>query len=466
MLPGFVGRACRSSRGRVSRLLSPWLAAALTACSAGVDGFHILEDGVNGGAGGTTSAGGKVNGQSGGRAGSGGAGGTAGVIPDGSAGGTTSGGAGNAPGGGGATTGDGGDGSGGAADGGASSGGTGNGGTNTGGANTGGTSTGGANTGGANTGGTGGAIGSSAPAVVSLAAPISGVTAAAYDGRYFWVLKPSTAQFYRIDPLARPAAIVGPRALPAGTVAPRVFGASSTHVYAIVDAKAYRVSNNGFTNEAGVAFGTPAEMPNLRGAYAGEYLLVGNGPAPATARALQDGATAVTTLNAIGPISRVATDGLTFVVTRNEGTTLTLHRLMPGVWALNPTPCQRGAYAARDDSISVFYSAAAWTYADSSYRGYLTFASFDGSGVCTASSDWQIGDTQSSKKPAALVDETHAVALDVNTGSNWSVSLKDSARTSTPLTEVNLGGDAAFAVVPGGRHALVVGNNFPVLVSF
>jgi hypothetical protein len=469
------------------RLLAPGLGALLAACSAGVDDYRILDDGIGGDSGGASVGGGKVNDHSGGRSGGGG------TVPDASAGGTTdSGGAGGAPSSGGAETGGGisagGTNTGGTSTGGANTGGTNTGGTNTGGTNTGGTntggtntggastggtstggtSTGGANTGGANTGGTGG-VTFGQPVVVTQQGQPSGITAAAWDGQYFWVLNPTAKTFYRINPVNRPATVTGPYNLPGTTLAPRVFGASTTHVYLIADGKAYQVPNAGSTTVTGVNFGTTGEMTQLRGAYAGGYLLVGRADALSTTPARWFNGTTVANAGTITAVGRVATDGATFAIARaSVNSTADVHRVVPGSWTLNATPCNRGSFNQVDLPLGISYAAVAWALPGLGQRPRLNVSRIP-NGACDTLGEVYFGAMSTSGHAIGLLSETHAVVVETFTAGAATLSVKDMVTfQGTPETAINMGGTAPREIIVGGnsRYALVVGENVPVLVTF
>jgi hypothetical protein len=461
----------------------------VAACSAGVDDYRIVDDGIGGGSGGTSAAGGKLNADSGGRA-SGGQGG-GGTGPDASAGGTTdSGGAGNAPSTGGGGIGAGGTNTGGGSNGGTSAGGTNAGGTSTGGVNTGGVNTGGVNTGGVNTGGvntggvntggvntggtntggvaTGGAGGTTTfgkPVVVGMTMQLQGITAGAWDGQSFWVLNPTAKTFHRINPANTPATVTGPYSLPGTTLAPRVFGASTSHVFIIADTSAYRVPNAGSATGTAVPFGTTAELPVLRGAYAGGYLLVGKADGAASVARWFDGTT-VGTATALTNVSRVATDGLSFAITRVNGAGTDIHRLAPGTWSLNPTPCVRGTFQAFDYPLSIFYTAVAWVLPGSGQSPRLSVSRIT-NGVCSSPSQVFFGVQGTTAHPVGLLAETHAVVVETFSGGAATLAVKDMvALETTAETSINLGGAVPKDLIVGGRYALVIGDNFPVLVSF
>jgi hypothetical protein len=439
------------------RLLAPGLGALVAACSAGVDDYRILDDGIGGGSGGASAAGGKGNDQSGGR--SSGGQGSGGTRPDASAGGTTnSGGSGNTPSSGGNETG------GRAGDGGASTGGTSTGGTSTGGTSTGGTSTGGPSTGGASTGGTGGAATFGKPAVVGQTMQPSGITAGAWDGTYFWVLNPTARTFYRINPANTPATVTGPYNLPGTTLAPRVFGASATHVYIIADAKAYRVPNAGSATGTGVTFGTTGEMTQLLGAYASGYLLVGRVDAQVAARWF-DGTT-MGTVTALANAGRIASDGISFAVARMNATAAEIHRVTPGTWATTPPPCNRGSFQTVDQPLSIFYTAVAWVFPGSGARPRLTVSRI-ANDLCSSVGQNSFGVSGTSGHPIGLLDETHVVVLETFNGGVATVTVKDMVTFDTTAeTSINLGGATPRDIIVGGRYALVIGDNLPVLVTF
>jgi hypothetical protein len=431
----------------------------LIACSAGVDDYRIVAD--NGSRGGSDA----------GRFEQGGKGASSPITPSGGSPGTGSqsgggdvdasvGGSSSTGGAGVQSTGGSGN-TGGQSTGGASLGGTG--GTNTGGLNTGGSSTGGTATGGANTGGTG------APAIVGIGGKqLVGITAAAWDGTAFLALQSGANQFWRINPAGTPAVVAGPFPLPAGVVAPRAFGASSTTVYVIVDGKIYRGSSSaGFTSGTSVPSGLTGDLTGLRGLYASKWFLFAQPSRTTTARALEDGSSTLTVLNAFGNVGDIATDGISFAIVRAvNGSLSELHRVAPGDWTLNASPCNRGSFIDAPYPISVFYMRVAWAQQSNTVGAQVRFEKLE-NGTCSSQSTAFAYDGTGSPPPIALISETRALTVESGNPTIGKIAIHDlTTLQPTATVDVNLGNSGADSIVVGVGHALLVGDNFPVLVAF
>jgi hypothetical protein len=519
----------RLTPARAATAFAAACGAWLVACSADVDGYHLITDGIDHGTGGDASGGGNgiggnrsasggstsVGGRTtadnaggpngggpdasvmdnGGAGGIGGDGGTGG-LGDGGNGGTGNGGTGGLGSGGigsgglgsGGTgtggLGSGGIGSGGIGSGGLGSGGLGSGGTGSGGIGSGGVGSGGLGSGGIGSGGIGaGGIGSGGagtggtcgtwpcnPTTVPPIPALSGITAAAWEPstQHYFFLKPAAKEVYEMNPAT--GAVTGPTALPGTKVAPGAFGASASSFYFVADSTLYRVSHTGAVTTSVAASATPPDT-QWNGAYAGGWFVVGY-PGGAT-QAVQDGTNVLNTpAKALTKVYGLVTDGNSFVFTMTSPSTpeVWVPRLTPGTFSVPAGHCVLPGSSYLNAPLSTYGQTVAWV---------LKGATTDRVDVATLSSTScsinpnEITFAQASTGSGAvgLLDDRYVIVTSLVSPPTVTMIIEDmnAGPPSSPLSgSMGSGAPQAFVMGIGSptHYAALVTGDRPVIVRF
>jgi hypothetical protein len=469
------------------RFVAAAAAAWVVACSAGVDGFRIDDKGGHAGdgsGGGSSETGGATasGGDGGATADSGGA--SSGGRGKGGDGGLGNGGAGKPPSSGGSNElntggatlmtsgGQGGTGNGGVASGGGkATGGTGNGGA--GGKGSGGIGSGGIGAGGAGTGGANGGAGGmntttpGDPVQVPLSDPsLTGITAAAWDGSFFFLLQASAHQFYQVNPAPPTAQVTGPFPLPTG-VAAYAFGVSSSGVFVVAGTKAFKVPRTGYTSQAGVtipAFTQPS------GAYAGSYFLIGDlaNSGSSTARALDASGALASTASSLGAVYAVGSDGSNFGYSTFDGNVMRVHQIPGSSLSPNAFDCAGDSAGGQDHQISVYGNTVAWVKGESTFM--LLYIAQNSSGTCPVPPPQPIQYGTSGAGPYAvgLINDGDALVVEKFASGTGELQIHGRSGQHKPLTNVYFSGSTQpkQIVVGSGHYAAVVSGYTPAIISF
>jgi hypothetical protein len=465
----------RGFSGTRVRFVATAAAAWVLACSAGVDGYHVADKGsgdggADGGSGSSEDGGASSNGGAGGRvttsggsssggrapAGEGGQGDGGGRPPNsGGRGELNTGGAPLVTSGGQGGTGSGGGGSGGKASGGAGSGGIGSGGKGS---------------GGVGNGGAGGmtTTGPGDPVQVPISdTQLTGITAAAWDGTFFFLLEAAAHRFWQVNPAGTPAQPSGPFMLPMG-VMPYAFGVSDSGVFVVAGTKAYKVPKTGYTSQTGVTI--PAYTQSS-GAYGGGYFLIGElAGTGATARALDSNGTAlVGSASSLGVIYAVGSDGSNFGYTTYDGTSgvMRVHQISGSSLTANSFDCAGDSKGGQDHQISVYKNSVAWVKSESNFK--LLYIAQNTTGTCLpAPQPIQYGTTGQGPYAVGLINEGTALVVEEFASGVAEIQIHGSSGDRTPLENVLFNGSAypKSIIVGSGHYAAIVSGYTPVIVRF
>jgi hypothetical protein len=328
------------------------------------------------------------------------------------------------------------------------------------------------NGGGAGNGGSAGGGGTAMSLVTPGQVPLdhtpelTGITAAAWGGDYFFLLEPGAHQFWQVEPDT--GSVTGPFALPNVMLVPHAFGASREFVYVVGVNKAYRVPRAGSTTTPGANLATTVSETAI-GAYANGYLLIGDAQGTKTAQVFSDDTGTVSTATKIGAIFAVASDGLNFAFT-TLGSQMLVNAVPSGPgMAANAAPCSGGSVMAMDYPVSISGQTVAWVVTAGNYM-QVTFATIAQGSCAEKMLDRVLFGKPGKGAPpvVGLINDNQALVFDSYESGSGDMRLVERRGGATPPFTVKLGGQKyPTAIVVGEQHyAFIVADNAPAMIHF
>jgi hypothetical protein len=212
----------------------------------------------------------------------------------------------------------------------------------------------------------------------------------------------------------------------------------------------------------------------LTGAHAGTWFLIGN--ASGAYQALADGSSTLTTGATMSNVRVVTTDGASFAFrTLGGANNVVVHRVAPGSFTLNQTPCDTAAAGAPtlDSPLGIHGSNVAWVYRrpfDSLFE--LHVATIGSDGKCVSPLQTNFGNNNTGSQVVGLIDADDALVNPTRAGSDATIEIRragDPTFSRTPTTVSTGTGSPSMFVVGAeapAHYAVLVTDALPSLISF